>query len=401
MFGGIPRHWERFHQEQAALPQPEAGFPAWREAFLVREIDRLTADPTERWDWKGWVEIEPVTRSILETIVSRNFRGTPRSLVAETCRPADADGYRWPDDFRHHLVILEAHLQLAAPVSKPDRLLFLPPNVEKIRVIDATTLFQLLALDSPEAPVDAAEDPKLLVAEGYALERLTAEWMEALPEYERVAANVQPGTIEIDVLGLSARKPVNAEWMTFCSCKRSPARHNPVREAKRIQAFLGEIETREGWARPRDENVVKALVSPHVRRCGQGTAGGLRFQAGRPSEDGTQAGVRSGIPGRSGLRASAPGPGFQLRPMMPFWRFSAAGGQNCRRFDLQARGYFGSNPCPLPYCLDCSDHSAGLGCPAVPELFHLTVRGVGWSDIFKGISGYSGCHNAAERSKIF
>ena len=172
------------------------------------------------------------------------------------------DKYRWPHDLEHRLLVLEAHLQLAAPVSKPDRILFLPPNVEKIRVIDATTLFQLLALDSPEAPVDAAEDPKLLVAEGYALERLTAEWMEALPGYERVAVNVQPGTIEIDVLGLSARKPVNAEWMTFCSCKRSPARHNPVREEKRIQAFLGEIEDREGWTRPRDENVEKALVSP-------------------------------------------------------------------------------------------------------------------------------------------
>ena len=262
IFGGMPRHWERFYREQATRPLPEAGLPAWRAAFLVREIERLGANSRERWDWKGWVEIEPVTRSILETVVSRNFRGTRKSVIAETCRPADVDSNRWPDELDYRLSILEAHLQLAAQVSRPDRAVFLPPDVQKVRIIDANMLFQLLALDSPELPEDIAEDQRLLMAEGYALERLTAEWMAALPGFERVAVNVQPGTNEVDVLGLSARKPVNAEQMTLCSCKRSPARHDPDDEEKRMQSFLDEIETRERWTRPRDENVKKALVSP-------------------------------------------------------------------------------------------------------------------------------------------
>ena len=262
VFGGIPRHWERFYDEEAPLPPPEAGFPAWRAAFLAGEIERIGVDPRERWDWQGWVELEPVTRSILETVVSRNFRGTRKSVIAETCRPAHVDSNRWPDELDYRLSILEAHLQLAAQVSRPDRMVFLPPDVQKVRIIDANMLFQLLALDSSELPEDIAEDQRLLMAEGYALERLTAEWMAALPGFERVAVNVQPRTTEIDVLGLSERKPVNAERMTLCSCKRSPARHNPNNEEQRMQAFLGEIEAREGWRRPRDDNVVKALVSP-------------------------------------------------------------------------------------------------------------------------------------------
>ena len=262
VFGGIPRHWERFYDEEAPLPPPEAGFPAWRAAFLGQEIERIEDDLEERWDWKGWVEIEEVTRSILETVVSRNFRGTRKSVIAEACRPADVDRNRWPDELDYRLSILEAHLQLAAQVSRPDRAVFLPPDVQKVRIIDANMLFQLLVLDSPELPADIGEDQRLLMAEGYALEQLTAEWLAALPEFERVAVNVQPRTTEIDVLGLSERKPVNAERMTLCSCKRSPARHDPDNEEQRMQAFLGEIEAREGWRRPRDDNVLKALMSP-------------------------------------------------------------------------------------------------------------------------------------------
>ena len=94
------------------------------------------------------------------------------------------------------------------------------------------------------------------------MESLAAQWLEALPGCEKAMANVQPGEVEIDALGLQSWDPGQAERMAFCSCKRSPGKHDPVREDQRVQAFLGEIDAREGWRRPSDENVVKALVSP-------------------------------------------------------------------------------------------------------------------------------------------
>ena len=262
VFGGIPRHWERFHQAQAALPQPEAGFPDWRAAFLAREIEWFAVDPFGGGTWKERYGLDPPAWDILEAVVRRNFRGAPKSVVAETSRPEDVDESRWAEDLEIYLAILRDAVELAAPVSLRDRAIFLPPNVEKIRIIDATVLFQLLTLGSNLPPTSAAGNQKLLMAEGYALERLTAEWMEALPGYERVAVNVQPDTAAIDALGLSAPEPANAKYMTLCSCKRSPGKHDPGREEKRIQAFLGEIEDRDGWKRPSDENVEKALVSP-------------------------------------------------------------------------------------------------------------------------------------------
>ena len=268
VFGGMPRHWERFYREQATLPPPGAGFPDWRAAFLAREIKRLEGSPTEKWDWKGWVEIEPVTRSILEIIVSRNFRGTLKSVIAETCRPADVDRNRWPDELERRLSILESHLELAAMIRIPGQEVFPPKASQKIRITDATTLFQMLVLGNPKAnrppvlPEAAATHPALMDAEGVALEPLTAEWLEGLPGWEKVMANVQPGSVEIDVLGLTSWDPAETEWMALCSCKRSAARHDPVREERRMQAFLGEIEIREGWRRPPDGNVRKALVSP-------------------------------------------------------------------------------------------------------------------------------------------
>ena len=268
VFGGIPRHWERFHREQTTLPQPEEGFPTWRAAFLAREIERIGTNPAEKWDWKGWVEIEPVARSILETIVSRNFRGTLKSVIAETCRPTDADRNRWPRDLEQYLSILDSHLELAAMIQVPGREVFPAPATQKIRIIDATTLFQMVVLGNRDAnrlpvpPEAAATHPALMEAEGAALEPLTAEWLEGLPGCEKAMANVQPGEVEIDALGLPSWDPAQADWMVFCSCKRSPGKHDPVREEQRIQEFLDEIDAREGWMRPRDENVVKALVSP-------------------------------------------------------------------------------------------------------------------------------------------
>ena len=179
--------------------------------------------------WKGWLEIGPVDRSILEAGISENSRGTLESV--------------------------------------PDRAVSLPPNVQKIRIINANTLFRMLIPGNPEAgrqpivPEDAGDHPALTEAEDYALKLLTAEYMEALPRVERAKVNVQPGTTEIDVLGLSARKPVNAEQMTLCSCKQLPAKHDPVCEEKRMWEFLGEIASRERWERS-GTVIVKALVSP-------------------------------------------------------------------------------------------------------------------------------------------
>ncbi len=267
-FGGMPRYWERFYGEQAIRPLPEAGFPDWRAEFLAREIERLDANPAEKWDWKGRVEIEPTARSILEAIVGKNFRGTRKSFISDACRPPGADGKRWPDDLEHHLSILDSHLELAAMIRVPGREVFPAPAAQKFRITDAATLFQMLALGNPNtdrpaiAPEAAGTHPALMEAEGAALEPLTAEWLQGLLGWEKAMANVQPGAVEIDVLGLSSWDPAEAEWMALCSCKRSPGRHDPIREEQRMQAFLGEIETRKGWTRPSGDRVLKALVSP-------------------------------------------------------------------------------------------------------------------------------------------
>ena len=55
---------------------------------------------------------------------------------------------------------------------------------------------------------------------------------------------------------------------------------------------------------------VSEVLAMQFRRCGQGTAGGSRFQAGRHPEHGPRAGVRSGF------RSCAPGNGFQPRTVM-------------------------------------------------------------------------------------
>ncbi|MCY3879014.1 MAG: hypothetical protein OXF74_07530 [Rhodobacteraceae bacterium] len=259
-FGGNPRLWRRMAEERNRnpLPEPPGGDDeAWQTAFLQREITRIKSDPREQFDYQSLVTLNSGTRKVVE-LVARHFRGVRMEEVRALFEKDEQD--------RHDLAlsILELHLHLIERTARVK-----PYGPPKIRMRDLPARFQLTVV--PHRPIEDTAGKSdlspaiaaLQDAEAYALERLTGEWLRALPAHSNVAIGVNitgpdGGSVEIDAVAWPDSSNENPR-IALCSCKRNPGKHRPGKTAADFLRFA-EYDLNQGIEFP--EKPRWLMVSP-------------------------------------------------------------------------------------------------------------------------------------------
>ena len=268
-FGGNPRLWRRLARDQGrgAIPEPPGGSDdGWRRSFLTQRIRRILSDSSERFLDTAYVNLSGEARTVAErlaehpsgvrwTVITGLFRDTPEKAVRRAQR-----GYH----------ILREHLGIAdeMPLRSPSG-----PDDPKIRLTDPAALFELAVMPHclsrrgalPGALPDKALDV-MSASEGFALERLTREWLEAHANLDSAERSVEVRLVdgrqlEIDVVGETLEpRPGGRRWLILCSCKRNHRNHVPGKTADEFDAYMREREASgDGW---RPEDIRRILVSP-------------------------------------------------------------------------------------------------------------------------------------------
>ena len=268
-FGGIPRLWRGLAEDQAdgSLPEPPGGSDdGWRRSFLMHRIRRILSGSSERFFDTAYVNLSGEARTVAGRL-AEHPSGVRWTAVTGLFRdkPDEATGKA-----RRGFYILREHLGIAESMPLMPRS---GPRDPKIRLTDQAALFELAVMphwlnefgELPGNPPEKALDI-MSASEGFALERLTREWLEAhanLDSAERsVEVRLDDGRqLEIDVVGETLEpRPGGRRWLILCSCKRNHRNHVPQKTAQEFDDYIGERETPgDGW---RPEDIRRILVSP-------------------------------------------------------------------------------------------------------------------------------------------
>ena len=267
--GGSPRLWRRMARDQARglLPEPAGGSDeAWRLRFVARQAERFRSDQTESHFHSDYVDFSEDARIVAQQL-SGHPEGVRWSQVVQTLdgSPQDAE-----DRARRGFEILRSHLKIAesipvrAPNGSPSR---------KVRLTEPAALFELTAARIMERNLDGRPEDaaKLLLAEignqeGFALERLAKEWLEAFPNMfgkaRRSAEMTRPDgrSLEIDIVAEPSDYADGERWLALCSCKRSAGRHKLKRTREDFDLYL-RLRAEQGEG-PERSAVRRCLFSP-------------------------------------------------------------------------------------------------------------------------------------------
>ena len=300
-FGGVPKHWRRFTEDDRAtnlsnfLLWPDDS--AWRKAFIDNECE-LLVDPEERFDSSSFVELAPQPREVLLWLANNRPRGaTTQELQDKLNRSGD-------QAILDALRVLQRHLELVEPKGQ-----FNVKGAGRWRIIDNRTLFQITAFpemfDTGEtrlAEVDFDSDGDRRMAavaenEGLTLERLAAACFGELPDISWSRDGVWrqrrsppfvdsnglklPPLADIDVMALRGKWRDPDTVLVLAGCKRNAGRHHPARLDAQFSAFLEDLGNEETATRLRALPQERFLVSPEftdeqrlkARRAGFGCLG--------------------------------------------------------------------------------------------------------------------------------
>ena len=321
-FGGNPRLWRRLARDQGrgAFPEPPSGSDdGWRRRFLMHRIRRILSDSSERFFDTAYVNLSGEARTVAGRLAEHpsGVRWTALTGLFRD-KPDEAAGKA-----RRGFYILREHLGIAESMPQMPRS---GPDDPKIRLTDQAALFELAVMphwltrfgelrsNPPEKALDI-----MSVSEGFALERLTREWLEAhanLDSAERsVEVRLENGRqLEIDVVGETLEpRPGRRRWLILCSCKRNHRNHVPGKTAKDFDDYIGERKMGSGEWRP--EDIRRILVSPEwpagsrrddgfIRADLQGMA--LKFGFGPQPWPVPAAGLRGPAPEPAAAREAEP-----------------------------------------------------------------------------------------------
>ena len=277
--GGRPDLWRRFHgdpERQAnCAREPDEG--AWRDGFRRFERDWL-ADPENKdecYNSKADRHLHDDARGILLHLAAEGrWRGSDLNSLRGKL-PKGATKAEWICRIDRQLPVLTDHLEMVGKTPSGSG------GKAKYRIIDPYTLFQLI-LEVGGADREAGDElPRkvaghLNTAEGYALERFTAEWLLELGRHRpgEVVQNVdRRGVGEIDVVAFTWAHPSRPRSdpdavyrrelaaLDLASCKRDPAKHDPEEDAARFQAYLN---ARRPEAGPKGLASRRMAVSPDM-----------------------------------------------------------------------------------------------------------------------------------------
>ena len=267
VFGGMPRLWKRFHSEQqmsrSRIPEPpDGGDREWQAAFIESEVRRLRSIERERFDNKAHITLGEDARRVALRL----------SLHPRGMRTAEA-GSLFPESGRQDraararsaLETLIRRLDLAEYTGSPGN------GREKVRLRDPRAFFEMCVESLwPElgmGPQLADAEPALeqmRQAEARELERLTAEWLRALPGFKFAQHGITVAgrgrEIEIDAVAVGGAWNPPEPPLALCSCKRSYLRHSAARTADEFESFLGSAFDDADIRRP--SGIRRILVSP-------------------------------------------------------------------------------------------------------------------------------------------
>lgn len=264
-FGGIPALWEGFagNAEAAESYRNLEDDDLWRKRFVGSQLEWLRDNMHERYDAKANVEMGEHTRKILLYVARpENMRGVREDKVRRKTMPGTEDVA-----FDRQYNIVCGHLEMLEQTDRPKE-----GRVSKLRVRDHHTLWQLWLLEHGPGAMSGDKDAKALELlqsmEGYALERLARDHLDARPEWMAWSGVQEPKLPEMDVLAI-LRDPSTEDGnplpgaAVLGSCRRSPLRHDPIRTARNFRKWVeGFWPPDSGW---RPQGIRWLAISPDMR----------------------------------------------------------------------------------------------------------------------------------------
>lgn len=290
-FGGMPGLWRNYYLEESrskwgtaewdtavwAGPSASENYKAWQMDFWRSESLRPLQNVREGYDYKGFVELNPVAELIL-TEISKKPNGTRRATIYNMEEiPELAGRYGWKETIRRNLVVLEKHLQI---IKETRPYLNREESAAKYRMVDNDTRHQLLVkslnLDEEDIRTASVESYHQLIRnteerEGPDLERFTADFFRDLHLHEfdseacesRYGVQLVKDGPEIDVLArIDNRKSGQKVTLKLASCKRNPKAH--LRDSTSPEKLFGEFleQLFDNREQKRPEDIQCILVSP-------------------------------------------------------------------------------------------------------------------------------------------